>query len=231
MIVTFISLSRDETKFEELCCNLKQILPSTSQYQILAIDGNTQDIPTGYNRGVLESGLASHPEAVFVFVHDDVRLMCNFDLLQQALDLTVKDGTGVVGVAGTTLLNENGCWWFNSPDCRGSVYHSNEEKTILHQNVWPGPGHAFYGEVVALDGLFLCCSAATFEKIGGFRTNLPGFHFYDIDFSLRSHLMGLKNFVVPLPIYHGSIGRLSGDWEAARRDFVQTYSSVLPRGI
>jgi GT2 family glycosyltransferase len=228
-MITFITLSKDLEKYALMCDNLSGIIPRKCPCEYIRVDGTKYDIPSGYNYGIQQATARKSNYGTVMFIHDDARLWCSSEIFSNALKKASDPETGFVGVAGTTKLSETGCWWQDPSTCLGSVFHPNPQRGV-HQNCWPG-GAAFYGEALVLDGLLLLTNWDVLERLGGFREDLKGFHFYDIDITLRAHLNGLKNYVVPLPIYHNSIGELSPAWEEARRSFVDTYKSVLPRSI
>ena len=66
------------------------------------------------------------------------------------------------------------------------------------------------------------CHRRVFEKIGQWDESL-GWHFYDLDITLRAHKIGLKNYAVPLPILHQGLGTLTPGWEASKKIFLEKH--------
>jgi hypothetical protein len=65
--------------------------------------------------------------------------------------------------------------------------------------------------------------------LGGFDTNtFQGFHFYDVDITLRAHFAGLSNYVALIPIFHESTGAYDEAWEKLRQKFVKKWTGKLP---
>jgi GT2 family glycosyltransferase len=61
---------------------------------------------------------------------------------------------------------------------------------------------------------------------------MPGFHFYDVDFSLANHLAGVKVGVIfDIQITHKSIGITNQQWEDNRKAFTAKWQSILPYHI
>jgi hypothetical protein len=180
----------------------------------------------GYNAG-LDIAIGTNPD-VLVFTHSDVVLWSGPKLWNEMLEKAMEPTTGFVGVAGTAYLPKNAIWWdywsdlrVNGNPLRGSVSHSHNDQVYTS---YYGP----YGEAVVMDGVFLACRPCVIESIGRWPTGYYNWHFYDIDITLRAHLAKLKNWVVPLPLYHGSIGTPGDAWEKARQTFCFAWKYDLP---
>jgi hypothetical protein len=181
----------------------------------------------GYNIGITRALAQSDWDAeVFVFTHTDVRIWASQRLWTDMAEKCMEPGVGFVGVAGSLRLEKNAAWWSQSlPDqLRGAVNHQTNGQTYCSAF---GP---YGGQCVVLDGVFLACSAKIFEKVGSWPEN--GWHFYDIRMTLGAHLAaGLKNYVVPLPLLHYSVGKPDQGWEAARRQFLSDNGFLLPVAV
>lgn len=174
----------------------------------------------GYNAAIRQIEDAD----VFVFTHDDVSLMVGPDRWNEALIMAQSKGIGFVGVAGTTNFGADGVWWAKNVDHagRGCVFHQNEVNGLYASNFG-----CCVAPVVVLDGVCLIASRKTLEEVGSFPED-TGFHFYDIEITFRAHLKGLRNFVMPIPLVHYSVGDVDWAWKAARMKFMERYSSLLP---
>lgn len=173
------------------------------EYQIVEVVG-APSMGAGFNQGIQ---LAEND--VFVFTHTDVEVWAGRRQWELMLQATNEWKAGFVGLAGTPKLNQNGCWWSNDAKC-GAVAHRN--KGIEYTTSF-GP----YGQVVVMDGVFLACNRSLLKQLGPWAED--GWHFYDIEMTLRAYLAGYKNYVVSLPVLHGSVGELSSEWETARQKF------------
>src|SRR5207245_6570518 len=125
-------------------------------------------------------------------------------------------------------------WWGDFPPeieasfCRGMVGFPDTNVFGMKLLNWPG-GEAIFGSVVVLDGVFFMCRRRTFEQLGGFDDQMfRGYHFYDIDITLRAHLAGLRNYAAPISLYHHSLGIYDEIWEGTRQVFVRKHSGRLP---
>ena len=181
-----------------------------------------ESIAKGYNQGVRQA-----KGKFFLFVHADVEIITPRLLMRGALQILEKPEAGVIGVAGSSLLNQTAIWWQEGTRTLGACMHRDE------QGCWYTVfGRGRYGRVVVLDGVFLLVSRATFEAVGGFDESLPSFHFYDIDFTLRVHLSGRANLAHPFHIVHASIGdvrpEVNPQWHKNRVAFQAKWQGILP---
>lgn len=235
-MISFITLSRDPEKANNLKQSLHLALDSEFTWQLLIVDGACFDIFQGYNQG------ARQAEGEFLaFIHDDVIVLGNCLTFRKPLELLRDAATGFVGVAGTRRLGEEGCWWGpHFSECRGMAAHPSKHEMGMHWNFWPWKSPegeacpaAHFGRVAVLDGVFLMCHRHTFDRLGGFDgAYFQGFHFYDIDITLRASLAGLNNYAMPIPIFHwSSSGPPGPEWETNRRKLVDRFRDVLPYAI
>lgn len=224
-MLSFITISQNSEKVALLQDNLDLIFGRSLPWELLVADGNEDDIFTGFNR------MASIANGDFlVFTHDDVQFLGTRSVFDAPINLMKKPLTGLVGAAGTRLMPKEGCWWKSFHlDCRGAVYHpSNEQPFGMHLNGWPHMA-AQFGRVAVVDGVLLMCSRVTFEKLTGFdHQSFSGFHFYDMDLSVRAHLLGLSNYVAPIPLLHKSHGVTNDEWETNRLIFIEKHRKILP---
>jgi hypothetical protein len=198
-------------------------------WRLVTVDGNTHDLFTGYNAGAAQG----HAD-VLAFLHHDVRVHANSIALERPLELLKNPAVGFIGVCGATRLNAQGTWWGDLPQpqmlsyCRGAVGCPDGNPFGMNLLAWPG-GAAVFGPALVVDGVFLMCHRRTFDALHGFdAATFKGFHFYDVDITLRAHFAGLRNFVAPIPLFHMSTGKYDHVWEAARQIFVRKFAGRLP---
>lgn len=231
-MLEFICVSNNPAKAASLQRSIAASFPAPGAHQFTCIDGNAHDLFKGYNAGAAQSSAD-----ILVFLHHDVTLLANAMAFEHPLRLLEDAGTGFIGVAGAVRLNAMGTWWGDVPQqqvmagCRGMVGAPDKinphNPFAMNFLAWPGP--AVFGRVLVVDGVFLMCHRRTFDRLGGFdQETFTGFHFYDIDISLRAHFAGLKNYVAPIPMYHASTGNYDQVWDAARQKFLQKFAGRLP---
>jgi GT2 family glycosyltransferase len=188
---------------EENCCL------NPEEFEVLEQEGYSS-MAGGYNVGVAQA-----TSEVLVFTHSDVRLWAGRGLWEQMIwELANSPKLGFVGVAGTTQLGDQGCWWMGG-DKRGAVVHQQDGAQYMSAF---GP----YGKAVVMDGVFLATTPRVMRQLGEWNPDL-GFHLYDIEITLRAHLAGYYNRVIPLPLLHGSVGEVNDAWQESRRKFLAGY--------
>jgi hypothetical protein len=199
-------------------------------YQVLEyINNGEYSLTEVYNRGLKEA-----ENDIVVFCHDDIyfdkknwgkKLLNNF---------TQNTEFGIIGIAGTTSIYDNGCWWTDgnqqglSPKMVGIVNHSHEGKKWT--NKYSGNFQDRIIETVMTDGLLFAADKTKIKK--HFNEDFKGFHFYDVDFTFSNHLSGVKVGVCfNVRVTHRSIGKTNEEWDKNRDQFAQIYKKHLPYNI
>ena len=152
------------------------------EHEILCFDN--QEVNHGicrvYNR--LASGAKFNH---LCFVHEDV-LFQTTDWGKKILETFLNDSqVGLLGIAGCKYKSQYFSGWFSNTkelDCANYI-HQYKDGT---ESVYLSPSNdTSLQEVVCIDGVFMCCKKDSWEKNKFNENLLKGFHFYDIDFSLR----------------------------------------------
>ena len=183
------------------------------------VNQNQYSLTEAYNKGLKEA-----KNDIIVFLHDD--LFFNTDKWgKKIINHFNNSDFGIIGLAGTTKLNESGKWWENPELMAGIVNHKHEGKT--HESKYCQPHEDKILETLLLDGLFFAVDRKRIKT--NFDEEVKGFHFYDISFTLENHLLGVKvGVVTDIRVTHLSIGQVNQEWEDNRVLFVEKHKSVLP---
>jgi len=121
------------------------------------------------------------------FVHEDV-LFNTANWGQVIIDLFKNPEVGVIGVAGSKYKSKYYSGWYTGVkefDCENIIHEdrSSEVRNLINLN----PDRTKKKqEVVCVDGVLMCIRKNVWKKILFNEKELKGFHFYDIDFSLRA---------------------------------------------
>jgi hypothetical protein len=162
----------------------------------------------------------------------DIIVLCHDDLIfetekwgKKVLNHFNNTEFGIIGVAGTTSIPESGRWWEDPSKMVGIVNHKHEGKK------WESKYSKNWGdeiiETILVDGLFISLSKNRIKN--KFNSNIPDFHFYDVDFSFKNHLLGVKVGVMfDVRLTHLSIGMTNDKWESNRELFVSDVKENLP---
>jgi len=135
---------------------------------------------------------------------------------------------GILGAAGSIEMPESGQWWSDPSKMRGIVNHEHEGKK------WESKYSNSLGnkieQTVIIDGLFIALNKKKIKHI--FDEEVKGFHFYDIYFSFKNHIEGVKVGVFyDIRITHKSIGKTNEEWDKNRIIFSEKFSDYLPSKI
>jgi hypothetical protein len=101
------------------------------------------------------------------------------------IEESLQNEFSVVGVAGSKYKSVFFSGWYTGNkefDCANILHRLPEKDEKIRLNP---SNNSMLEEVVCLDGVFVCCKKAVWQDVLFDEVNLKGFHFYDIDFSLR----------------------------------------------
>ena len=171
------------------------------------------------------------PDDIIILCHDDINITTDPIIFKSLiLEKFALKATGFLGVAGTRKLSESAVWW--DLNLWKQQFHSGY---ALHgDNLADGDPSYYgkYGQVVALDGLFLVAQAKTLQKIDMKKPkSFSGkWDFYDIWYTIQAHKAGLKNYTIPVVLLHNSRGELAGrdSWHKNREAFIKKYKASFP---
>src|SRR2546428_444088 len=123
-----------------------------------------------------------------VFSHDDVELLSPrpFDAIAAALQTN-----DIVGIAGSRLVNGPAVLWAGHPHLHGHVAYPFAASAGYSATTFSLEG-GIIGGMQALDGALVAARREAALAVGFDADAFDGFHFYDLDFSYRAHLAGLK---------------------------------------
>lgn len=199
-------------------------LQKTSMYKkveiIQKINNNEKSLTQIYNEIINE---AKHN--IIVLVHDDIE----FDTKNwgdKILNIFNKNPEyGIIGVAGTTDINNSGVWWEDRTKMVGIVNHKTDNKkwTSKYAN---GVKNLLL-DVCFIDGLFIAINKPKIKNL--FNENIPGFHFYDMIFCTENYLNNVKIGVsYDIRLTHKSIGITNSSWEENKELYINLFKDKLP---
>jgi len=218
MISVVFSTRKENTEYQN---HIKKTIGVKDFEVIEIVNDGKYSLTEAYNKGLKQS-----TNDVVAFIHDDLILPNNWG--KKMINHFNNSDYGILGVAGTTDMSENGQWWKDPTKMVGIVKHSHNGKT------WESKYSASFGkeilETVVVDGLFFVVDKNKIKT--NFSEDIKGFHFYEIDFTFNNHLNGVKVGVVfDVRLTHKSIGQTNEEWEKNRLNFVEKYKDSLPYSI
>lgn len=219
-MISIIISSNKENHYQNLLSNIQQTIGNV-KYEIVKISNpGLMGISEAYNKGANKANYEN-----LLFLHEDIEfLTTNWGGF--LLDSLKTENLGIIGVAGGTRK-------FNLPtghdqgidkDRRLFVKHHKSENhnSKLYKDLEP---------VKSLDGVFLAMSKPRWKELL-FNENLEGFHFYDMDISLRASKK-FQNYVTSkIPILHFSRGGFNYEWvDASIKFHKKSYNFDVPNKI
>lgn len=244
-----VSTGEDTPALERMEQSFAPFFASMESFEILRL-GRVDSLLAAYWN---TARLVKDDHAVFLFAHQDVEavlppgatlpepllasLTNQAPWLAQAFrqpeawlaladKLLDRPDTGFLGVAGSCSLEPGVAWW-NSPNLSGAVIHHKKDGSESLN------AYGACGRVAVLDGLFLVAPGRLFRELGRPRAGGPSFHFYDMEWTLRAHLAGKRNWTLPLLLMHrsGGAGIDCDDWRHDAEVFCKRFSARLPVAV
>lgn len=216
MISVITSTRQIDNKFVEMVKKMSGI----NDIEVLMYENNSEmSLTEVYNKGLKES-----KNDIVVFMHDDINILTK-DWGKKLIKHYQNTDYGILGVAGSKDLNENGVWWTNRESMYGCVRHTDGKKTWLSEYSYN------FGdkikEAVVVDGVFFSCHKKRIVK--NFDEFYNGFHYYDISFCFDNFKENVKVGVhFDISIVHKSIGEVNDEWEKNRLLFMEREKTNLP---
>lgn len=195
-------------------------------FEILYLDNRTE------KKGICEvyNELAQQAQFPYLcFLHEDV-IMKTKNWGKVIVGIFLNDGqAALIGIAGCKYKSDYFSGWFSNRkelDCANYThqYKSGIEKVHLS----PTDDHGLQ-EVVCIDGVFMCCRKEAWRDTRFDDVFLKGFHFYDIDFSMRLARQHKVLVTYDIELIHITSGGDYGNkWVTIAISYHQNRKPVLP---
>ena len=217
MITIVCSSIKPDKNFSEKLIKNSGIKPKDIEFLHYKNDGE-YGLTELYNKALGEA-VNDH----IIFLHDDVLLGKNW--AKKTLKHLTDTDYGIIGVAGSWEMPENGKWWTNPGTMMGQVWHKQGDKKWLSK--YCGDLKNNISEAVVVDGVYFAVDRTKLSV--NFNEEYSGFHFYDVAFSYENHIKGTKVGVIHnIQITHLSVGATNNEWEKHREYFSEANKETLP---
>lgn len=217
--VTVGFCSIDASREQRTCRALEAALsPTPCEFHVVR---NPRSLSEGFNR-ILDEAAGE----LLILCHDDIEVMTpRLDFaLQRALS-----AADLVGVAGSSRVAGPAVLWAGHPHIHGWVTYPRGDALevaplSLRCGIIPG--------MQALDGVFMAMRPDVARAIRFDAAAFDGFHFYDLDFSYRAHLAGLRLAVTTdVLLAHASEGSFDESWRRYAERFLAKHAGLgEPKG-
>lgn len=218
--VSIIVCSIDPKRLAAMRANFTASLGARQHEFIVILDAAS--LSEGYSRGLR---MARHP--IVVFSHDDVELVSPrpFEAFDAALERH-----DIAGLTGARHVGGPAVMWAGHPHVHGWVAYP-EPVEGCYATVFSLESGVI-GEMKVLDGMLFAARREAALRVGFDAATFDGFHFYDIDFTYRAHLAGLRIAVTTEVIaMHASHGRFDEEWRRYAARFMAKFPHLrLPKG-
>lgn len=213
---------------EQLLINLKDNIKKTIavEYELLVWDNakKQSSLCQVYNE---MAGKAQYP--YLCFCHEDIKFETkNWGKILQSI-FEKDNSIGLIGVAGSKYKSSTYSGWYTGIaelDCYKILHEVNGVEELLISSV---ASNSCAQQVVCIDGVFMVCKKTVWQNHRFNESVLQGFHFYDIDFSLRI-AKGNKVVVTNnILIRHITKGGDYGDrWIESAFQFHKSMKDIMP---
>lgn len=200
-------------------------------YEIIVIS-NAKELGgmcAGYNAGAVQAAYG-----LLCFVHDDVEFLTKDWGKNVTNHFNADRQLGLIGIAGSRYKSKTlSGWWTGLPeaDCCSIFQRTakgNNRKIVLRPAGMEGNSIP----VCTLDGVWLCMRKDIWQQHPFNSEQLKGFHFYDLDISLRVSQHHKVAVVYDIDLVHFSAGRFADEWvEGAIYFHEQVNKVTLPYSV
>ena len=192
------------------------------EYELVVIDNskNKYSIFSAYNEGVRRAQGNN-----LCFMHDDILYKTN-DWGAKVEKMLDDESIGIVGVIGSYVMTKDyGYWDMMAPWVTGCVPCGNNPTNNCDFYF----GRESSNEVVAVDGMWLCCRKSIFERISFDEKSYSGFHYYDMDICMQSLWSGYKNMIIrDIVIQHNCNPQVNLSFIKSMEFFHEKWKKQLP---
>lgn len=218
-MISIILCANQQSYVDELMRYIKQLLlPEHFSIELIVVN-QASSMAQGYNAGMH----AAHGKYK-LYIHQDTFLI-DPDILIHIIAAFHNDrSTGVIGIAGTTELTDDGIWWNSEAICHRSCIIQDDFLDIMCKIQNNSHKLGTIENVAALDGIFL---ATSFDI--EWRSDLfDGWHFYDIsqcrEFINAGANVTYYNSNFPVAIHELSLNQyIDPNYEKYRKIFCKNY--------
>ena len=199
-------------------------------YEIIASDNaeSKLGICTVYNRAAANARFE-----YLCFVHEDV-LFSTQSWGQNIIRHLHDKSIGLLGIAGGDTKSIIPSSWYiasKSNQIHLVQHYKYKKASPEYIRITDGSPNETARNVAAIDGVLLCTRKDVFEKFKFDESTFPGFHGYDIDYSLQVSTMYRLRVIFDVLIHHYSEGKPDKQWWESARNISEKWKTRLPISV
>ena len=224
-MISIIICSVSPTRLKRVCDSIARTIGVP--HEIVVVDNRERGLGlcAAYNEGAER---ARHP--LLCFMHEDVEFLTENWGERVLAHFESESALGLVGVAGGRYKAAVPSGWSTGlkQDMCVNVYHGADRASMrpMRYRPWDAPSI----EVVALDGVWMCVRRNVWQDVR-FDERVQGFHFYDVDFSLRVAERCKVAVIFDVDLLHYSMGSFGEDWAIKALAYPSVAAVELPRYV
>lgn len=228
-MVSIVICSIDPQRMRTVSANIQATIGI--EHEVIIIDNAKElgGMGAGYNTGASRAKYD-----IICFMHDDVEFLTQGWGQCVLTHFKSSASPGLIGIAGSRYKSKTiSGWWTNQPkaDCC-NIYQrlptGKDRKFLLR----PAGKNDVSVPVKVLDGVWLCTRKKIWEEFPFNTAELKGFHFYDLDISLRISEKYTVAVVYDVDLLHFSNGNFGDEWVRGAIYFHEQVNKVpLPASV
>lgn len=177
--IAFILAVNEKAMFEEALYYIHHLkVPENMEIEVVPIRG-ANSAASAYNMGMKRTDAKYK-----VYMHQDVMIV-NPYLIYEVMNIFQNKRIGMIGVAGTKKMPDDGVWWSNYDKIYWKIY----QDSVLYGGLsYSGNFSGEFEVVDAIDGVMMITQYDVLWREDIFK----GWHFYDISQSMEFHKINLE---------------------------------------
>lgn len=225
-LISIVICSAQAARLQAVAANIAATIGV--EYELVAIDNSVEGrgLCEVYNEG---ASRASHE--FICFVHEDVEFLSAGWGPRALAHFTADAELAMLGLAGSRYKARTPSGWHSGDKedlCINVRHGSSRDAAVLAYAKPDAHLAASSVPVVALDGVWMFVRRSAWAAVR-FDERLRGFHFYDVDFSLRVAQVGRVAVAFDIDLLHFSLGSFREAWALGALAYAAEPAVQLPR--
>lgn len=225
-MISIIVCSVDTKVLERFKQSTMRTIGVEHEFVVVNNKKNTYGICAAYNLGA-----AAAKYDCLCFVHEDV-LFHTMDWGIKIIQALGDPEIGAVGIAGGDSFPDLPATWSvsaRSNEIRIVQHYKRQEK--VSEEIYASYHKEQRGQVIALDGVFICTRKSVHQQFAFDEKNFPGFHGYDVDFTFQISRQYKVFVLFDIQLEHFSEGNQDKTWLETTFVFYSKWQHMLPASI